>query len=243
MAGSKIIKNAMGEGRKVLTVLESKQILSEASFPINEYRMARTIDEAVSYAQELGYPIVMKLVSSDIIHKTDLGGVVVDVRNNGEVKEQFERMINTVQEKISQVHIEGIMIEQMVKDGIEIIIGSTVDPIFGKVLMFGLGGIFVEVLKDVSFRLIPIKRSDAEEMLTEIKAAKVLDGVRGKPPADKEAIIDLLLKTSDFVAAHDKIAELDLNPVVVLPDKAIAVDARIVLSAPPEKAKKFGKDQ
>ncbi|MFX0206574.1 MAG: acetate--CoA ligase family protein, partial [Candidatus Hodarchaeota archaeon] len=179
---SEIIKKAKKEERKALTVLESKEVLSEAGFPINEYRVAKTVDEAVKFAQEIGYPIVMKLVSPEIVHKTDLGGVVVDLRNDEEIKQNFERIMKIVQEKAPQAHIEGVMIEQMVKDGIEVIIGSTIDPVFEKVLMFGLGGIFVEVLKDVSFRLIPIKRRDAKEMLNEIKAAKVFDGVRGKPP-------------------------------------------------------------
>jgi len=226
---AEIFTKSKGEDRKVLTVYESKKALEREDFPVNKFELARSKDEALEIAQSLGFPLVAKIVSAQIVHKTDIGGIVVGIRDQDELIEAYDRITAATQEKAPEAKVDGILLEQMVTDGVEIIIGSTIDPVFGRILMFGLGGVFVEVLKDVSFRLVPLTRYDAKEMIEEIKAAKVLDGFRGRPPTDKDAIVDLILKTADFLQAHDDITELDLNPVFALEKGVSIVDARIIL--------------
>ena len=224
-----IFEIVKGENLKVLTVYESKKLLEKDGFPVNKFELARTKEEAIQIAQKLGFPLVAKVVSAEIIHKTDIGGIVVGLRDSTEVAEAYDQITAAAHEKASRAKVDGILLEQMVSDGIEIIIGSTIDPVFGRIIMFGLGGVFVEVLEDVSFRLIPLTRYDATEMIEEIKAAKVLEGFRGRPPTDKKAIIDLILQTADFLEAHEEISEFDLNPVFALHDGVRIVDARIIL--------------
>jgi len=226
---AEIFTKSKGEDRKVLTVYESKKALEREDFPVNKFELARSKDEALEIAQSLGFPLVAKIVSAQIVHKTDIGGIVVGIRDQDELIEAYDRITAATQEQAPEAKVDGILLEQMVTDGVEIIIGSTIDPVFGRILMFGLGGVFVEVLKDVSFRLVPLTRYDAKEMIEEIKAAKVLDGFRGRPPTDKDAIVDLILKTADFLQAHDDITELDLNPVFALEKGVSIVDARIIL--------------
>jgi acyl-CoA synthetase (NDP forming) len=217
------------EDRKVLTVYESKKALEQEDFPVNKFELARSKEEAHEIASRLGFPLVAKIVSAQIIHKTDIGGIVVGIRDQDELNAAYDRITAAAQEKAPKAKVDGILLEQMVTDGVEIIVGSTIDPVFGRILMFGLGGVFVEVLKDVSFRLVPLTRYDAKEMIEEIQAAKVLDGFRGRPPTDKDAIVDLILKTADFLQAHENITELDLNPVFALEKGVSIVDARIIL--------------
>jgi acetyl-CoA synthetase (ADP-forming) len=224
-----IFTKSKGEDRKVLTVYESKKALEQENFPVNKFELARSKEEALEIAQRLGFPLVAKIVSAQIVHKTDIGGIVVGIRDQDELAAAYDQITAAAQEKAPEAKVDGILLEQMVTDGVEVIIGSTIDPVFGRILMFGLGGVFVEVLKDVSFRLVPLTRYDAKEMIEEIKAAKVLDGFRGRPPTDKDAIVDLILKTADFLQAHDDITELDLNPVFALEKGVSIVDARIIL--------------
>lgn len=227
--GVKIFETVRNEGRKVLSVYESKKVLELEGFPVNKFELASSKEEAIQIAQKLSFPLVAKIVSPQIVHKTDIAGVIVGLRDLDEVGEVYDQITAAAHDKAKDAKIDGILLEEMVKDGTEIIIGSTIDPVFGRIIMFGLGGVFVEVLEDVSFRLVPLTRYDAKEMIAEIKAAKVLDGFRGRPPADKEAIEDLILKTAEFVTKYDKITEFDMNPVFALKKGVTIVDARIVL--------------
>ncbi len=227
----KIFDSALQQKRKVLTVQEAKTILKIEGFPVNPTGYGQSLEEIIAEAEKIGFPLVLKVSSEDIIHKSDVGGVVTGIRTVEELQEQY----NTMQEKIAKflpdAHIEGYLIEKM-ESGIELLIGSTQDPMFGPILAFGLGGIYVEVLKDVVFRLIPIEREDATEMISEIKATKILDGIRGQPAVDKKALIELLLKTSDFINDLPQIEELDLNPIFATEKGVTIVDARIILNDP-----------
>jgi acyl-CoA synthetase (NDP forming) len=224
-----VIDRAKSEGRTVLTEIESKQILGEAGIPTTGARLATSADEAVKASKELGYPVVLKIVSPDVTHKSDVGGVRLGLDSPETVTAAFAEISEAVQRHEPNARIEGVAVQKMARPGIEVIVGMSKDPQFGPVLMFGLGGVLVEVLKDVSFRIVPLEPRDARQMVREIKGFPVLQGFRGQDPADLEALEKLLLKVSSFVDAHPEIEELDLNPVFAYKDGALAVDARIVV--------------
>lgn len=226
-----LLKNALKQKRKILTVQESKKILLHEGFPVNPTGFAESLQEILVEAEKIGFPIVLKISSEDIIHKSDVGGVITGIHSVNELKEKFKIMQQKIAQKSPNARIEGYLIEKM-ESGIELFIGSTHDPMFGPILAFGLGGIYIEVLKDVVFRLIPIEQEDATEMISEIKAAKILDGIRGQSPVDKRALINLLMQTSDFIDRHPEIEELDLNPVFATEKGISVVDARIILKNP-----------
>ncbi len=228
---SAIIEGARKEGRTLLTEIEAKQVLEEAGVPVSPARLAKTSGDAAKMASELGYPIVLKIVSPEITHKSDVGGVALNLGSAGEVAEAFDRIVASAKQHVPNATIDGVAVQRMEKQGIEVIIGMTKDPQFGPVLMFGLGGVMVEILKDVAFRIVPINARDARQMIDEIKGKPLLDGYRGSDPADIGKLQELLLKVSSFVEAHPEIAELDLNPVFAYKDGVKAVDARIVLGA------------
>lgn len=226
-----VFQTAIQQKRKVLTVQESKSILQNEGFPVNPTGFGQSLEEIISESEKIGFPVVLKVSSEDIIHKSDVGGVVTGIRSKNDLIEQFQIMKEKINQQQPDAHINGFIVEQL-ETGIELLIGSTHDPMFGPILAFGLGGIYVEILKDVVFRLIPIEREDATEMLTEFKAAKILDGVRGQPPIDKKALIELLLKTSMFIDKYPEIEELDLNPIFATDKGVSVVDARIILKDP-----------
>ena len=223
-----LLEEAIQQRRKILTVWESKKILLQEGFPINPTGFGTNLDEVLAEVEKIGFPVVLKVSSQDVIHKSDIGGVVTGIRSVHDLKEQYEIMRQKITQKVPDAQIEGYIIEKM-ESGIELLVGSTLDPMFGPILAFGLGGIYVEVLKDVVFRLIPIECEDATEMLSEIKAAKILDGIRGQPPVNKKALVNLLMKTSNFINRHPEIEELDLNPVFATDRGVSVVDARIIL--------------
>ncbi len=226
-----LLEEAIQQRRKLLTVQESKRILLQEGFPVNPTGFGTNLDEILVEAEKIGFPVVLKVSSQDIIHKSDIGGVITGIQGVRDLKEQYEIMQQKIAQKSPDAQIEGFIIEKM-ESGIELLVGSTLDPMFGPILAFGLGGIYVEVLKDVVFRLIPIEQEDATEMLSEIKAAKILDGIRGQPPVNKKALVNLLMKTSDFIDRHPEIEELDLNPVFATDKGVSVVDARIILKVP-----------
>jgi acyl-CoA synthetase (NDP forming) len=226
-----VIERARSQGRAVLTEIESKQILHDAGIPVAVAELASTADDAASVADRLGFPVVLKIVSPDIAHKSDVGGVKVGLASADEVKAAFEEIMASVKAQQPGATIEGVAVQKMAPAGTEVIVGMSKDPQFGPVMMFGLGGIFVEVLKDVAFRIVPLEARDAKEMVGEIKGFPVLEGVRGEDPADLAALEGLILKVSEFVEAHPEIDELDLNPVFAYKDGVIAVDARIVVAS------------
>jgi acyl-CoA synthetase (NDP forming) len=226
-----ILAKAREEKRTVLTEIEAKQILSEAGINCTDTRLAATKDEAVAISEQIGYPIVLKISSVDITHKSDAGGVKVNLPNKAAVEEAYDAIMTSCTAKHPNAHIEGIAVQGMAKAGTEVIIGMTNDPSFGPVLMFGLGGIFVEVLKDVAFRIVPLEKHDASEMINEIKGKKLLEGYRGQDPADIPFLEDILLKLSELVDKTEGMTEIDMNPVFAYKQGAVVVDARIILTA------------
>lgn len=230
MSIADVIDRARGQGRTVLTEVESKQVLAEAGIPVAPARLARTREEAVKAARSIGFPVVLKVLSPDISHKTDVGGVKLGLASPQDVAAAFDEITASVRQRQPSAQIEGLSVQAMAAAGIEVIMGMTKDAQFGPVLMFGLGGILVEVLKDVAFRIVPLTPGDARQMIREIRGYPILEGYRGQAAAAVEALERLLLRLSQFVEAHPEIEELDLNPVFAYPDGALAVDARIVIS-------------
>ena len=205
-------------------------LLRAYGLPTLQSRLVRSRAEAVSVSGELGLPLVMKIVSPQIVHKTDVGGVALDLRTVEEVERAFDDMMARVQARVPDAEIEGMLLEQYVRGGRETIIGMSQDPSFGPVLMFGLGGIYVEALRDVAFRVQPVSDVDAHEMVRAIRGSKLLEGVRGEPPVDLAAIEDAIQRVSQLVGDYPEIAELDINPFVVFERGGVAVDARIRIS-------------
>lgn len=229
---NEILGRARKESRTVLSEIESKLILEEAGIDCTETRLARTRAEAVSLSEAFGYPVVLKISSRDITHKSDAGGVKVNLKGSAEVEAAYDGIMQSAQRKFPQAQIEGISVQRMAQPGIEVIMGMTRDPNFGPVLMFGLGGILVEVLRDVAFGIAPLEKTDAAEMIDEIKGRKLLEGYRGQDCADKARLENMLLRLSAFVDGKPEIAEIDMNPVFARKDGALVVDARIILTEP-----------
>ena len=224
-----IIENVRKESRTILTEMESKQLLASLGIPTTEMKLAASREEAVALSKAIGYPCVLKVSSRDITHKSDAGGVKVDLKSEDEVAAAYDAIMTSCLAAFPQADIEGVTVQTMAKPGLEVIVGVATDPQFGPVLMFGLGGVWVEVLKDVSFKIAPLTKSDAAKAISEIKASKLLDGFRGSQPVDRVALEDILLRVSAFVSATPAVKEIDLNPVFAYPDGAIAVDARVIL--------------
>jgi len=231
LATTDIIKMAKKAGRNALNEVESKQLLKQAGINTTEIKLATGKDEAIAAARKLGFPAVLKIVSPDILHKSDIGGVKLNLNSEDEVGRAYDEIMAAAKKHAPKAKVEGVSVQPMARPAIEVIIGMNKDQQFGPVLMFGLGGILVEVLKDVSFRIVPLAKRDAREMIREIKAYPVLEGYRGQEPADVETLENLLLKVSDFVEKHPDIKEMDLNPIFAYRDGATAVDARIILES------------
>lgn len=228
----KVVEEVLAQGRKALVEYEAKQVLKAYGLPLPEEKLAKTLEEAIKYANEIGYPVVMKLMSPQILHKSDAKVVMLNIKNDEELKQKWEEIHENARKYRPDAEILGVLIAPMLKPGREIIIGVTEDPQFGHAIMFGLGGIFVEILKDVTFRIIPIEEKDAWAMIKSIKGYPILAGARGELPADMKAIVDMMLKVSELVdELKDYIKEMDLNPVFVYPEGegAVIVDARIIL--------------
>lgn len=223
------LKELLNPG-ETLSESSAKAVLKKYGIPVTREARAGSPDEAVSRAREIGYPVVLKIDSPDIPHKTDAGALKLNLQNDSEVRAGYEEIINNALIYAPGARIYGVSVQEMLPEGTEVIVGVTRDPVFGPVIMFGLGGIFVEVLKDVSFRVAPLSPGDARDMIEEIRGTGVLRGVRGKPPVDVEAIVDVILKVSALVTDYrDSIEELDINPLVVYPKGAIAADAMLVV--------------
>jgi len=226
---SEIITQALKEGRKFLLEHEAKALCLEYGIPVTKFKVASSAEEAVKFAEEIGYPVVLKIVSPDVIHKFDVGGVILNLKSAEEVRSAYNQIIENVKKNKPDAKILGVNVQEMAPPSTEVIVGAIKDPQFGPTIMFGLGGIFVEVLKDVTFRIAPITEEDAREMISEIKAYPILKGFRGAPPADTEAIVKILVNVSKLVMEHQEIKELDLNPIMVYRSGAKTVDARIIL--------------
>ena len=229
MTKAEILGKARKEKRTLLTEIESKELLKDAKIPVVETRLATSKTEAMELAKKMGFPVVMKIVSPDVVHKSDAGGVKLNIQNATQAGKAYSEILASIKKHYPKAKIVGITVQKMAKQGIEVIIGMTKDAQFGPVIMFGLGGILVEVLKDVSFRIVPMTKRDAAEMITEIKGFPILKGYRGQDPADVPYLEELIVKVSDFVDKNPEIKELDLNPVFAYKSGALAVDARIIL--------------
>jgi len=232
-ATQKVLDKAASEDRYAIGDAEAWDILKSYGLQVPSSQLARNADEAVKFASEIGYPVVLKIASPDILHKTDVGGVKVGLRNSEEVRDAFELMLYRVERYLPAAHVWGCQVQEMVPPGgTEVLIGMNRDPQFGPLVTFGLGGIYVEVLKDVTFRIAPFSRREAKEMLSEIRTKALLDGVRGNPPVDKEALVDIILRMGQLVQDFPEIVEFDINPLIVYPEGqgAVAIDMRLIFT-------------
>ncbi|MHC1771690.1 MAG: acetate--CoA ligase family protein [Flexilinea sp.] len=231
-AALEIIKTARADGRDALTEIEAKKVFKAYGLDVTDTRLSKTEDEAVVLANKVGYPIVMKIVSPDILHKSDAGGVKVNIKDDASVREWFNKIIANAKAYKADANIHGVAIQEMAPLGSEVILGSINDAAFGPTIMFGLGGIFVEVLKDVTFAVTPVSREQGLKMQSDIRGAKILDGARGEKPRDKEAMAETIARYSNMILdLQDDIKESDANPVMVYEDGSglKVVDARIIL--------------
>lgn len=225
----KIIAQARSEGRTALLEPEAKAVCVAYGIPVTKFSVAKTEKEALEFAGEIGFPVVLKVVSPDIVHKSDAGGVVVGLKNQTEVKAAYHRILENARKYKADAKIVGVLVQEMAPSSTEVIVGAVKDPQFGQTLMFGVGGIFVELEKDVTFRVAPVSEQDALDMVTGVKAFPLLKGFRNSPAVDIQAIVDILLCTSKLVMDYPEVKELDLNPVLVYMQGAKTVDARIIL--------------
>jgi acetyl coenzyme A synthetase (ADP forming)-like protein len=217
------------EGRTYLTPAEARTLCESYGIPMPQDGLATSADEAATLADRFGYPIVLKVVSPQIAHKTEIGGVVAGLHNADDVRAAYTGIVDRAHQLAPDATITGVQVQQMAAPGTEVIVGAVTDPSFGKLVAFGIGGVLVEILKDVTFRLAPVDKADAFSMLDSIKASQLLDGVRGGPAADRAAIADIIEKVGRLVGDHPEIAEMDLNPVIATEDGAMAVDVRIAV--------------
>jgi acetate---CoA ligase (ADP-forming) len=226
-----VLMLAHATGKHALDAAECRPLLDAYGIRTPQEYLALDPNDAAEFADRIGYPVVMKIISPDILHKSDIGGVLVGVEGEQGVREGFETIIQRAKAAHPDARIRGVQVQEMVRGGQQVIVGIKRDPTFGPLVMFGLGGIYVEALADVSFRLAPLTAEDAEAMIDEVRSAKLLSGLRGAPPADRRALVDAIVKIGRLAADHEEILELDVNPLIVLPkgEGAVAVDARVIL--------------
>jgi acetate---CoA ligase (ADP-forming) len=230
-AVDKLLDEELAAGRTQVVELGAMEVFRHYGFPLVPFKLARTADEAIAAAKEMGFPVVMKISGPKILHKTDVGGVKLNLKDEKMVREAYDGMIASVKSKMgADIEIWGVLIQKMLAPGKETILGMTRDDRFGPLLMFGLGGIYTEALRDVTFRLAPIRENSARKMVTGIRSYRLLEGVRGEAPSDIGAIMECLLRLSQLVVEHPRIKEIDLNPLIVYPQGAVVADARIILS-------------
>jgi acetyltransferase len=209
---------------------ETRVMMKRYGIPFVRQILAKNEKQVVKTAKKMGYPVVLKISSPDIIHKTDVGGVEIGIGNEEELKETYWKMMKNVKKKKPKAKIDGMIVQEMVPaDSRELIIGGRRDPQFGPIIMFGLGGVWVEALKDVAFRLVPIERTDARKMMKEIRGYSLLEGIRGQKPVNFKLLEDVMISVSKLLWKNDRIQELDINPLFINEKKAIAVDARILV--------------
>ncbi|MCP4575342.1 MAG: ATP-grasp domain-containing protein [Deltaproteobacteria bacterium] len=218
-----VLQKAADEGRSALSEYESKQVLEAYHIPITRERTVTDEDGLRAAMEEIGFPLVLKGCSSNIAHKTGKGLIKVDIRNVEEALDAFQNIVANVAED------DEVLVQEMIKGQRELVVGLTRDPQFGPCVMFGLGGIFTEVLKDISFRVAPLEKHDALEMMSEIKAHKILDAVRGMPAADRDLLADILINVGRIGLENDAVKEIDINPLILSGSKPVAVDALVVL--------------
>jgi acetate---CoA ligase (ADP-forming) len=234
-----IIRKVRADNRTFLLAAEAQAVMKIAGLPMPKSFIAHSVDEAVSFAEQIGYPVVMKIVSKDIIHKSDAGGVALDLENRKEVLDAYEAILHNARNYKADAKIEGIQVDEMVKDDVETIIGARRDRAFGPIVMFGLGGIYVEVLKDIAFRTFPLGKEEILKMISQIRAYPLLLGVRGEKRKDIEKVVDTIMRVGTILVKCKDITDIEINPLVVYSqgEGARAVDVRILLSKPQEAVK------
>jgi acetate---CoA ligase (ADP-forming) len=226
----RVVREACERGTDHLAGPEALAVFRAYGIPVLESRVVTTADAAAAVAEELGLPVVLKVESADVVHKSDVGGVVVNLGTAEEVRAEFNAMMARVRAKLPDASLDGALVQPFVRGGRETIIGGTTDPTFGPLLMFGLGGIYVEALQDVSFRVSPVSDEDAREMVRAIRGYKVLEGFRGEPPVDQDTLIEMIQRVSQLMAENPEIEELDINPFLIKEHGGVALDARIRVS-------------
>jgi len=220
----RILEKALAEGRSALSEYEAKQFLKTYQIPVTQERAVTDKEGLKAAIEEIGFPLVLKGCASTIAHKTGKGLIEVDIRNMEEALDAFQNIMAKMTEEDGQV-----LVQEMIKGQRELVVGLTRDPQFGPCVMFGLGGIFTEVLKDISFRVAPLEKHDALEMMSEIKAHKILDTIRGMPGADRDLLADILINVGRIGLENDAVKEIDINPLILSGSKPVAVDALVVL--------------
>ncbi len=229
MTDNAILDKVYREKRTCLTEIESKDLIKEAGIPVNEAILAKSEKEVIDISLAIGFPVAIKVMSYDIIHKSDAGGVKLDIKDIVGAKNAYREIISSAEKYNANAVIQGVSVQKMARPGQEIIIGMTRDAQFGPILMFGVGGVMVEIMKDVSFRIVPLSQRDAAEMVRQIKGYTLLTGFRGSEPCDILYLEQMLLKISAFVEKYPQIKELDLNPVFAYKQGAVVVDSRVIL--------------
>ena len=225
-----IIQNALKEKRPLLEN-EAQRICALHHIPTPKSGKAASAHDAILNAKEIGFPVALKIISPQILHKSDVGGVILNVKDEKELKVQYEKLLVEIGKRNPSAKVLGVLIEKMMPSSTEVIVGGIRDSQFGPSIMFGIGGIFAEIYDDVAFRVAPIDKIDASNLVHEIKGYKILEGARGKPPADLDSLINVLTSVSDLMMEHNAISQLDLNPVIVYSDGVCAVDVRIILAS------------
>lgn len=225
-----IIRRVLGENRNSLLESEAKELCTYYGLPVPRYKMATTTEEALKGAKEIGYPLVMKVLSKDIVHKSDAGCVFLGIKSDEEIENAFNIIMANALQAYPNAEIKGVILEEMLPKGIELAVGAIRDPEFGPTVMFGLGGIFIEVMNDVTFRVAPITKDEAKKMMKEVKGYRLLEGYRGQEPADTEAIAEIIAKVSQLITENEEINQLDLNPIITWKKGAKIADAKILLS-------------
>jgi 4-hydroxybutyryl-CoA synthetase (ADP-forming) len=227
----RIINKALKDNKCQLGQDEVQKILECYGFKFPESRLAENVDKALKIAKKLGYPVVLKIDSPDILHKSDVGGIIIDIRNDTELKKGYKTLLERVRNHNRKAKINGVQVQKMVKGGKETILGVTLDPNFGPLVMFGMGGIYVEVIRDVSFRIVPVSDVDAVEMIDELKGSSLLRGIRGERAINQKSIVEHIQRLSQMVTDFHEIEQMDMNPIVFFPGKVtpLVLDARITL--------------
>jgi acyl-CoA synthetase (NDP forming) len=230
---NQVIDQALKEGRSFLLAHEGQAVMRAAGIPIPQTLITRSLDEAVRAAETIGYPVVMKVVSRDILHKSDAGGVALDLEDRNEVIDAYQAILRNARAYKADASIEGVEVSEMVEKGMETIIGARRDRTFGPLIMFGLGGIYVEVMKDVAFRALPINRKEIMAMVKEIRAYPLLLGVRGEEKKDLDGVVDTIVKVGTVLQQCERIPDIEINPLMVYEHGrgVKAVDVRILLTS------------
>ncbi len=227
-----VIKKALHEGRRILSEHEAKKLLASYGIPVTREVVAENIEQLKEAATQIGYPLVLKAHSSALAHKTEKDLIRIDIRDQAEAVEAFHEILEKM-----EAPDKAVLVQEMIKGKRELVVGLTRDPQFGPCVMFGLGGIFTEILKDISFRVAPLEKHDAMEMMKEIRGHKILERVRGMPAADTDALADILVTVGRIGLEIEQIKEIDINPVILQESRPVAVDALVVLEAPESHAK------